>query len=1182
MATSTEPIPAITEPQRLRGLGLFEDAAKKYSEQAEERPEDLSLHLEYAGLKLEQGLLGDCLDMLVMFESRIDRDMEQSSPRLVAWFKMFLSFCRAATEVKFETPMDQARQTFDAFIRDVAEEDYDHLLVNIASVYYRLLDLARWCGYETQNPMPSLSPEFQVSLAQHLLVTRDFEGALKIAKLGESAETAYETPHNMTVLQGIIRNNEASEVLRAFALRAYSDKILLLGQTEAWINSLKEAASAYDNAGHAFGSLQIEQELIQKQPSMPASDDTLQKLWHIADRLESLGNWLAVGECLQALAEISRKMSNSHAEGQALEIEKRVYDVSERCRNPLLWTKYNISRIQWSVLQGENTARNLELVEKVNNSIAKYDAPRLQTTVLMILSQSRMALGDPYTAAYHLPTLFTKATRRVRFLWGQDPFLNARLSYSSPPDGMSELQSLHKEMSEVRLMIETAQSFERSQEIQRLLHLAKGAYLHQIHVRGIHAVTQLVSCILSFAEEACASLEETHEKTTQGDIREIRSALLWSQAICSVNEREAEKFIALAPQLLHDASRLYHEAGQEIFVAKIEGQLSLTYERLWQLRGCQRDGSEFKLAVASIEKDEEIMKRIGSVRDLARVAQQAMSLYFGFLTKHAFSTNSPLATHRGVRTRDEEKAFRLTLHHASEADRLFNLIRRDRSSLQRQKAIEAKQELRKNPLVQSIFPVAIETNHHADRPLIQWHWIQKAKARSISDILALGINLPASLRNELNKNDELVKMMDEESSLVNEVSSVSVENGLHARERLEEHRGKMEEEPLLKAILDFRQGQPTTLTRLMGLRPPQVKRNIFFVDWFVMSGEFWMALVSASTGISTFRLSFKPEDAKEWKEQFLGFGSYGEHHLDIHDPEPLQRLSSLVKPLLEKSEPGDLLIFCPSEKLHGLPLHAATISAEPPESLIERNPIVYTASMTTFEQCVMRESDKGRDGRTLSHSYMAVLERAENGPLNEAGKRKRDKLYMEIKKIATSSRGSPNNVYLGSDLTADRFATALQSDLALFLGHCKGGPLDGSILNQRLVLEGRNDKELGITVSDLFAIDVKVSHVALLACASGSERRQEGDEPLGLITALLCAGATSVAGNMWRTDVGTARELVRMMELYWGRHTDGGVVDLAGAMQKMIVKLKSGKDGIPRTPYHWATLVLHGAWFLSA
>ncbi|RSL76656.1 hypothetical protein CEP51_009750 [Fusarium floridanum] len=998
MATSTEPIPAITEPQRLRGLGLFEDAAKKYSEQAEERPEDLSLHLEYAGLKLEQGLLGDCLDMLVMFESRIDRDMEQSSPRLVAWFKMFLSFCRAATEVKFETPMDQARQTFDAFIRDVAEEDYDHLLVNIASVYYRLLDLARWCGYETQNPMPSLSPEFQVSLAQHLLVTRDFEGALKIAKLGESAETAYETPHNMTVLQGIIRNNEASEVLRAFALRAYSDKILLLGQTEAWINSLKEAASAYDNAGHAFGSLQIEQELIQKQPSMPASDDTLQKLWHIADRLESLGNWLAVGECLQALAEISRKMSNSHAEGQALEIEKRVYDVSERCRNPLLWTKYNISRIQWSVLQGENTARNLELVEKVNNSIAK----------------------------------------------------------------------------------------------------------------------------------------------------------------------------------------LYHEAGQEIFVAKIEGQLSLTYERLWQLRGCQRDGSEFKLAVASIEKDEEIMKRIGSVRDLARVAQQAMSLYFGFLTKHAFSTNSPLATHRGVRTRDEEKAFRLTLHHASEADRLFNLIRRDRSSLQRQKAIEAKQELRKNPLVQSIFPVAIETNHHADRPLIQWHWIQKAKARSISDILALGINLPASLRNELNKNDELVKMMDEESSLVNEVSSVSVENGLHARERLEEHRGKMEEEPLLKAILDFRQGQPTTLTRLMGLRPPQVKRNIFFVDWFVMSGEFWMALVSASTGISTFRLSFKPEDAKEWKEQFLGFGSYGEHHLDIHDPEPLQRLSSLVKPLLEKSEPGDLLIFCPSEKLHGLPLHAATISAEPPESLIERNPIVYTASMTTFEQCVMRESDKGRDGRTLSHSYMAVLERAENGPLNEAGKRKRDKLYMEIKKIATSSRGSPNNVYLGSDLTADRFATALQSDLALFLGHCKGGPLDGSILNQRLVLEGRNDKELGITVSDLFAIDVKVSHVALLACASGSERRQEGDEPLGLITALLCAGATSVAGNMWRTDVGTARELVRMMELDGGRHTDGGVVDLAGAMQKMIVKLKSGKDGIPRTPYHWATLVLHGAWFLSA
>ncbi|RSL55561.1 hypothetical protein CEP54_009331 [Fusarium duplospermum] len=1043
MATSTEPIPAITEPRRLRDLGFFEEAAEKYSEQVQQQPKDLSLHLEYAGLKLEQGLLGDCLDMLAMFESHIDHGMRQSSPRLVALFQMFLSFCRAATEVKFATPMDQARQIFDAFVRDVAEEDYDHTLVTIASVYHRLLDLGGHCGYETNDPMPSLPPEFQVSLAQHLFDTRDFGGALKITKLRESAETAYETPHNMTVLQGIIRSNEASEVLRASALRAYSDKILLLGQNEAWENSLKEAASAYDNAGHASGSLQIEVELIQKQPS---SDDNLKSLWYIADRLESLGNWLAVGECLHALAEISRKLSNSHAEGQALKIEERIHRVSERCRNPLLWTNYNISRIQWSALQGDNAARNLDLMEKVNRSIAEYDAPRLQTTVLMALSQSRMALGDPYTAAD-----------------------------------------------------------------------------------------------------------------------------------CSKSEREVEKLIASAPELLHEASRLYHEAGQEIFVAKIEGQLSSTYERLWKLRGCQRDGNEFKLAVISIERAEEIMKRIGPVEDLARVAQQAMNLYFGFLTKHAFSTGSSFAINRGMRTRYEEKAFRLTLHNASEVDRLVTLIRRDRSSLPRQKAIESKQELQKMMLVQSIFPIAIQTNHHADRSLVQWHWIQKAKARSLSDVLALGINPPVSLRNELKKNAELVQMMDKESSLVDEVSGASFKNGLHVRERLETHRRKMEEYPLLKAILDFRKGQPTTLTRLMRLRPPQLKRNILFVDWFLMNGEFWMALASASTGIWTSRLSFNPEDAKEWKEQFLDYGPYGKHLLDVHDPEPLERLSSLVEPLLEKSKEGDLLIFCPSQELHGLPLHAATILAESPKSLIERNPILYTASMTTFEQCVMRESDRVRDGRTLGHSYMAVLERAENGPLNEAVKRYRDKLYMKIREIATSGLGSSNNVYLGSDLTPDRFANALQSDLALFLGHCKGST-DGNILNQRLILEGRKGEELGISVSDLFAIDVKVSHVALLACASGSERQREGDEPLGLITALLCAGATSVAGTMWKMEVGTAEKLVSMMKLGWRDHTAGGVVDLAGVMQEVVVELKKTRT----TPYHWASLVLHGSWFLSA
>ncbi|UPK89527.1 hypothetical protein LCI18_000462 [Fusarium solani-melongenae] len=1159
MATSTESIPEILEAQRLRDLGFFEEAARKYSEEAKKRPNDLPLHLEYAGLKLEQGLLGDCLDMLAVFESHVDDNMDQLSPRLVELLRMLLSFCRAATEVKFAAPMDQARQTFDVFIRDVAEEDYDHVLIAIASVYHRLLDLGRQCGYETDPPMPSLSPGFQGSLARYLLEIRDFKGALKIAQLEEPTETA-------AVLQGIIRSSEASGVLRASALHAYCDKIRLLGETEAWIQSLKEASSAYDNAGHAFGSMQIQLELIQKQPSTSASADSVKVLRDIADRFGSVGNLLAAGECLNTLAEMNRKMVNSRAEDQTLEIEERIHLVSERCRNPLLWTEYSISRIKWSALQGDNNARSLDLVEKVNRRVAQYDAPRLQTAVLMILSQSHMALGDPYTAVYYLPSLFTRITRRIRFLWGQDSFLKARRLLASPPDGISELQSLRTEIGEIRLMIETAHSAERSQEIQRLLHLAK-VYLIQIDSRGIHAVTQLVSCTLSFAEDVCESLEETHKNTRQGDIMETRSFLLWCQANSLKSPSEQEKFITQALELLHEATRLYHVAEQEIYVANMEIQLSLNYERLWNLRGCQRDANEFKQAVSSIGKAKEIRRRIGSVKDLAVAAQLAMNLYFGLLRKHAFPPDSSLTTNHAVKE-GEEKAFKLTLYNASEADHLFNLIRHDLSSLPRQQAIVAKQKLRRDDVVQSIFRTAIETNHYAERPADQWKWIQKAKARSISDILGLGINLPADLKAKLEKHAESAKMLEEERSLVDEVSRTSAEKGLLVREQ-----------SLLKEILDFREGQPTTLTRLTELRSPQPEQNILFVDWFVMNGEFWMALASASNGISTFRLSFKPEDAEKWKESFLGHGPDGEHHLDKHDLEPLQRLSSLVKPLLERSKPGDVLIFCPSEELHGLPLHAAT-SAESSQSLIERNPTVYTASMTTFEQCVMRESERAR-GRPLTRSYMAVFERAENSPLDKAGKGGRDDLYSEMKDIATSRPGSHNNIHLGSDLTVDRFANALQSDIALFLGHCKGSP-DENMLNQRLVLEGRQGEELGASVSDLFAMDVKVSHVALLACASGSEHRQEGDEPLGLITALLCAGATSVTGTMWKTEVGTAREIMIEMELCWRSHPDGDVVDLAGALQKVILELKSGRDGTRRTPYHWATLTLHGSWFLSA
>ncbi len=123
------------------------------------------------------------------------------------------------------------------------------------------------------------------------------------------------------------------------------------------------------------------------------------------------------------------------------------------------------------------------------------------------------------------------------------------------------------------------------------------------------------------------------------------------------------------------------------------------------------------------------------------------------------------------------------------------------------------------------------------------------------------------------------------------------------------------------------------------------------------------------------------------------------------------------------------------------------------------------------------------------------------------------------------------------------------------------------------------------TASDMFSVDVKTSCLTLIACGSVHEDHGRGDEPLGIVSALLCAGATSVIGTMWKVQVGTARVftevLDRSLNLHHGGSDGGGLIDLAVAVQSAALRLKRRREGNTHHPYHWAAFVLHGSWFMS-
>jgi CHAT domain-containing protein len=107
----------------------------------------------------------------------------------------------------------------------------------------------------------------------------------------------------------------------------------------------------------------------------------------------------------------------------------------------------------------------------------------------------------------------------------------------------------------------------------------------------------------------------------------------------------------------------------------------------------------------------------------------------------------------------------------------------------------------------------------------------------------------------------------------------------------------------------------------------------------------------------------------------------------------------------------------------------------------------------------------------------------------------------------------------------------------------------------------------------------------LMACNSATQQISTGDEPLGLVTSLLCAGASSVIGTLWPVESESARtfaaEFLKRLVAESQRQNQGADnthwIDLAGALQATCIELMNDYD--TRLPEYWAPFVLHGCHF---
>ena len=241
-------------------------------------------------------------------------------------------------------------------------------------------------------------------------------------------------------------------------------------------------------------------------------------------------------------------------------------------------------------------------------------------------------------------------------------------------------------------------------------------------------------------------------------------------------------------------------------------------------------------------------------------------------------------------------AYEMAIKWVNEADRLETVKRNDLSALPREQAVLAKQQMsstRDGTQDYHLFGLLLHDSVSDNAGA--WNWLQKSKARSISDMLALGINIPHHFRHLIEFDAEVVEMCEKEQSLMQELQAAEEEAVFALRAKVEALRAEMKAKPALQQLLSYREGEPTTVEKLQNISVrtgPKPARKIFFVDWFIYMGRYVVGFIVSSTGVDVFGSNVTTDEIPEWKTQYLTPSAEG-HPLNEPDAEPLQNCQSL-------------------------------------------------------------------------------------------------------------------------------------------------------------------------------------------------------------------------------------------------------------------------------------------------
>ncbi|KAK6339846.1 hypothetical protein TWF718_009236 [Orbilia javanica] len=506
-------------------------------------------------------------------------------------------------------------------------------------------------------------------------------------------------------------------------------------------------------------------------------------------------------------------------------------------------------------------------------------------------------------------------------------------------------------------------------------------------------------------------------------------------------------------------------------------------------------------------------------------------------------------------------------------------------------------------------------------PIAAWFWIQKSKARAFTDMLQHGHIWENSFTRIIDDIEnfqmpwESVSISASDLALLYRLENllkspvgytldnwdVETMDSSLSRKRLTISNliSEISQRPALRGALTVSMGLPAThedLTWIANYKDPT--NEIVFIDWAQSFDKIIICIyrpggirflspilgTSKDAQINIFSCPLSITDIKSWVQTYLQ--NQDSPLSSKNSTDDLSILSPLIDPILSLTNPDDLLVLSPTGILHSIPFHALPIptdptSPNPPHPLIQRNPIIYVPSPSILRQCLakLRTSPPPTPQQPTTPATLIGVKIDHQIP--------DPSLPPSLQKMSTSLPPS-TKILTHTSVTHTSFTTHASSttDILHFHGHMDYQ--DPRPLHRHLCLA--NDETItGRQLANLKFPPGAAPLVTIIACLSGGQQILTGDEPVGIIPALLAAGAASVIATMWPTDSQCGLKFGEI--LYEDRNlcdpntntntdtdtdTTNKTWNIARALQKAVLEIKNTKE--TSAPYFWAPFALHGAW----